>query len=141
MKEKDLRKYHRILGVVLAVFVLAQAGTGLYLTLKKGIGGSEHHGHSFTSPSISATSVAQANSSRSGAHRSEHEDDAMHHGTEYDRHSYSETSESTESQGLLSILHYGGGAIGMVYRLLLALGMIGLVLTGLFIYQKRSARG
>ena len=37
VKEKDLRKYHRTLGVILAVFVFAQAGTGLYLTF-------EYHG-------------------------------------------------------------------------------------------------
>jgi len=80
MKEKDLRKYHRILGLALAVFVLAQAGTGLYLSF-------EHH------------------------------------------------------HGFLSTLHFGGGAIGMVYRLLLAFGMIGLVITGLSIYLNRRARG
>lgn len=79
MKEKDLRKYHRTLGVILAVFVLVQAGTGLYLTF-------EYH-------------------------------------------------------GFLSTLHFGGGAIGMVYRSLLAFGMIGLVITGLSIYLKRRARG
>ena len=78
MKEKDLRKYHRTLGVILAVFVFAQAGTGLYLT--------------------------------------------------FDYHDF------------LNTLHFGGGVIGMVYRSLLALGMIGLVITGISIYLKRRAK-
>ena len=78
MKEKDLRKYHRTLGIILAIFVFVQAGTGLYLTF-------EYH-------------------------------------------------------GFLSTLHFGGGVIGTVYRSLLALGMIGLVITGLSIYLKRRAK-
>jgi len=31
MKEKSLRKWHRYLGVVLAIFIIFQAGTGLFL--------------------------------------------------------------------------------------------------------------
>jgi hypothetical protein len=34
MKESDLRKWHRRLGVVLALFVICQAGTGLLLSLE-----------------------------------------------------------------------------------------------------------
>jgi uncharacterized iron-regulated membrane protein len=78
MKEKDLRKYHRTIGVILAIFVFVQAGTGLYLTF--------------------------------------------------------------EFHSSLSTLHFGGGVIGTVYRSLLALGMVGLVITGLSIYLKRRAK-
>ncbi len=33
MKEMDLRKYHRIFGVILSFFIILQAGSGLLLTV------------------------------------------------------------------------------------------------------------
>ncbi len=35
MKEKDLRKWHRNFGIILAFFVILQAGSGLLITLEE----------------------------------------------------------------------------------------------------------
>ena len=105
MKEKDLRKYHRITGMILAVFIIVQAGTGLIFTIGKMTGSSSGHDH---------VSRAEASSSES------------------------EGSEAHES--LLSTVHYGGGMIGNIYRLLLAVAVIGQVSGGLLIYKNIRTR-
>ncbi len=114
MKEKDLRKYHRITGVVLAIFIIAQAGTGLVFTVGKMLGGSENHDHAALSTSLIPT--AQANENESA------------------------DTDASESGSLLSTLHYGGGMIGNIYRLLLAAGIIGQVCGGLLIYKHYRER-
>lgn len=112
MKEKNLRKYHRIFGVVLAVFIVVQAGTGLYFTLEKLLGNSGDHEDGHTASSFSLISKALANGNASSA------------------------SEETEASGsLLSALHYGGGMTGNIYRLLLGVGIIAQACGGLLIYK------
>lgn len=117
MKEKDLRRYHRFTGVVLAVFIIAQAGTGLIFTIGKMAGSSGGHDHSTANISIFPTSKAQAAAS-----------------------SEPEATPSHESENILSILHYGGGMIGHIYRLVLAVTIIGQVSGGLLIYMRIKAR-
>lgn len=114
MKEKDLRKYHRITGVVLAIFIIVQAGTGLIFTIGQMLGGSEDHDHAALS--ISLIPEAQANGDESGE------------------------THGSESGSLLSTLHYSGGMIGNIYRLLLAVGLIGQVCGGLLIFKNYQAR-
>lgn len=114
MKEKDLRKYHRITGVVLAVFIIAQAGTGLVFTIAKMVGSSDNHDHAAIS--VSLIPEAQANGNES------------------------EDTHASESGSLLSTLHYGGGMIGNIYRLLLAVGLIGQTCGGLLIYKHYRER-
>jgi succinate dehydrogenase/fumarate reductase cytochrome b subunit len=108
MKEKDLRRYHRITGVVLAVFIIAQAGTGLIFTIGKMAGNPESHDHGTAGISMSPVSTAFA--------------------------SGSESEESDVHESLLSTVHYGGGMIGDIYRLLLAVALIGQVCGGVWIY-------
>jgi hypothetical protein len=117
MKEKDLRRYHRITGVVLAVFIIVQAGTGLIFTIGKIAGSSGGHDHSTANISIFPISKAQAAAS-----------------------SEPEAVRAHESENILSILHYGGGIIGNIYRLLLAVTIIGQVSGGLLIYMRIKAR-
>lgn len=114
MKEKDLRKYHRITGVVLAVFIIVQAGTGLIFTIGKMTGSSSGHDHGTAGVTILPISRAEASSTES------------------------EGSEAHES--LLSTAHYGGGMIGNIYRLLLAVAIIGQVSGGLLIYKNIRTR-
>lgn len=116
MKEKDLRRYHRITGVVLAVFIIVQAGTGLIFTIGKMAGSSGGHDHGTADVSIFPSSKAQANSSEP------------------------EASRAHESESLLGIVHYGGGMIGNIYRLVLAVTIIGQVSGGLLIYMRIKAR-
>ncbi len=117
MKEKDLRKYHRITGVVLAIFIIVQAGTGLFFTIGKMLGSSGDHEHGHAALSMSLIADVQANTNNSVA-----------------------TQTQEESESLLSTLHYGGGMIGNIYRLLLALGIIGQVCGGLYIYKRHRQR-
>jgi hypothetical protein len=116
MKEKDLRRYHRITGAVLAVFIILQAGTGLIFTIGKMVGTSGGHDHGTANISIFPISKAQANSS-------ELEETQVH-----------------ESESLLGIVHYGGGMIGNIYRFVLAVTIIGQVCGGLLIYMRIKAR-
>lgn len=114
MKERDLRKYHRIMGVVLAIFILAQAGTGLFFTIGKMSGSSGNHDHADLS--ILLISKAQANGNES------------------------EEAHAEASGNLLSTLHYGGGMTGNIYRLLLAVGIIGQAGGGLLIFKHYRER-
>ncbi len=114
MKEKDLRRYHRMTGVVLAVFIIVQAGTGLIFTIGKMTGDSGGHDHGTAGISVSPVSKALASSSESGR---------------------SDTHES-----LLSTVHYGGGLIGNIYRVLLAVALIGQVSGGVWIYTRIRKR-
>jgi len=153
MKEKNLRKYHRGLGVVLAIFILAQAGTGLYFTIEKLWGESESHeghDHANAGTSIYSVPVVYANSNSHEAHNHGDENAGMahdaqmtedHHDTGYSVPDEAVEGESDAGPGILSILHYSGGTVGHVYRLLLAVGIILQVLTGLWIYKNIRARG
>lgn len=114
MKEKDLRRYHRITGIVLAVFIIVQAGTGLIFTIGKMAGNSGSHDHGTAGISMSPVSKALASGSESG--------------------------ESEVHESLLSTVHYGGGMIGNMYRLLLAVALIGQVSGGLWIYIRIRKR-
>ena len=42
--------------------------------------------------------------------------------------------------GVLTSLHFGGGAWGHLYRILLGLGLMGMAASGTFIYLKIQAR-
>lgn len=114
MKEKSLRRYHRITGVVLAVFIIVQAATGLVFTIGKMTGSTGGHDHGTAGVSILPISRAMAGNSDS------------------------EKSEAHES--LWGTLHYGGGMIGNIYRLLLAVTLIGQVSGGLLIYKNIRTR-
>ncbi len=117
MKEKDLRRYHRITGIVLAVFIIVQAGTGLVFTIGEMAGSSDGHDHGTAKISIFPISKAQAAAS-----------------------SEPEVTQAHESENILGLLHYGGGIIGNIYRLVLAVTIIGQVSGGLLIYMRIKAR-
>lgn len=47
VRESDLRKWHRRLGITLALFIIFQAGSGLLISLRE-IGEPHNHAHSET---------------------------------------------------------------------------------------------
>ena len=104
MKESDLRKWHRSLGLILALFIILQAGSGLLITLS---GSGTPHSHAHSEP------VADAEA---------HEDGK----------SIWKTS--------ISFVHHGAGVVGVVYRILLGIGMLGMALSGVMIFFKIRAR-
>ncbi len=104
MKELNLRKWHRNLGIVLAFFIILQAGSGLLLSL-----GDIETPHSHEQPSSTAG--------------------PGHH-----------EEGNTMWGDLLAFMHHGGGAVGIAYRLLLGLGLLGLTISGGMIFIKVRAR-
>lgn len=52
MKEVNLRKWHRRIGIILALFIILQAGSGLVITLGDLI---SSEGHAPTEPAVAAT--------------------------------------------------------------------------------------
>ena len=52
MKEVNLRKWHRRFGIILALFIILQAGSGLLITLGD-LSPSKSHAH--TEPAVTAT--------------------------------------------------------------------------------------
>jgi hypothetical protein len=85
MDEAYLRKGHRTMGALLALFILAQALSGAMMALEFLLG-------------------------RPGLF------------------------------GVLTKLHFGGGAMGHLYRVLLGLGLAGMAASGALIYLKIRAR-
>ena len=104
MNEKDLRKWHRRMGITLAILIILQAGTGILLTL-----GSLSGGHS------EAHSEQPAQQAAPQSHESEWEE-------------------------ALEFIHHGADGVGFVYRLIVGFGMLGMAVSGSFIYFKIRSR-
>lgn len=104
MNEKDLRKWHRRMGVALAILIILQAGTGVLLTL-----GSLTEGHN---PNHSEQ-PAQQNSPQ---------------------------AEESEWEESLEFIHHGADGVGFVYRLIVGFGMLGMAVSGSFIFFKIRSR-
>ena len=100
MNEKDLRKWHRRMGITLAILIILQAGTGILLTL-----GSLSDEHS----EQSAQQVAPQ-------------------------------TEESEWEEALEFIHHGADGVGFVYRLIVGFGMLGMAVSGSFIYFKIRSR-
>jgi hypothetical protein len=84
MKEISVRKYHRIAGIILAIFILLQVLSGVVLTVENILG--------------------------------------IFWG------------------GVIHDIHYRYGLVGNVYRIILGIGLVWLLVTGLFIAIKIQAR-
>ena len=112
MKEANLRKWHRGLGIILALFVILQAGSGLLIAITDI---ETPHGHS------SDEMVALGTS----------------HGEEGEGNHDEERSAFIES---LSFIHHGAGSIGVIYRILLGIGLLFMAFTGALIYFQIKAR-
>jgi len=85
MHEADLRKWHRTMGAILALFIFLQAASGALMALE----------FFLKLPGLF---------------------------------------------GPLTRLHFGGGSLGHIYRILLGLGAMGLATSGSLIYLKIRAR-
>jgi hypothetical protein len=110
MKESVVRKWHRRMGVALALFIILQVGTGLVLTIGERVD-TQHHAHARSvSPSMQ------------------------------DHHDHGEDEPSVEQHGLTGVIHHSGGAVGFVYRFIVGFGTIGIVVSGGFIFLKTRVR-
>jgi hypothetical protein len=104
MKEVDLRKWHRRIGIVLALFVILQAGSGFLITLGDLIPSKSPD----TEPTVAAATV----------------DDEKEHFCDE----------------VLNFVHYGGGAAGGPYRILLGAGVLWMAVSGGLIFFQIRAR-
>jgi len=122
VQEKDLRKWHRYLGISLALFLILQAVSGLSISLGHLTAGHEHekpvHSHS--------------NDKKTG--------DGGHVHNNPEKDSSDGQSALSATTGIFSALHHGGGVAGSVYRILLAVGILLQTLTGGLIFFKSRER-
>jgi len=116
VQEKDLRKWHRYLGISLALFLILQAVSGLSISLGHLTAGHEHekpvHSHS--------------NDKKTG------HDSHVYNNAE--KRASDGKSALSPTTGILEALHHGGGVAGSVYRVLLAVGILLQTLTGGLIF-------
>lgn len=120
MKEIQLRKWHRRVGIWMALFIMVQAGSGLLISL-----GEFEASHSHARP----TSGEQAHQTAGGR-----------------AHPESRELEDDEDEGdslfeeILEWVHHGGGIIGDIYRLVVGLSLLFMAVTGIWIYFKIKTR-
>jgi hypothetical protein len=111
MKGATIRKWHRRMGICLLLLILVQASTGLVLTLEK----------------------------RSEAHRHAHAK-AVSSDVKQGRNGEAEAGVEEEEHSLVGVIHHSGGWVGVVYRLIVGFGMIGMALSGGVIFLKLNFR-
>lgn len=102
MKEVELRKWHRILGILVSLFIIIQAGSGLILSFIENEP-SQAYGHS-----------------------------------EYQKEDETEAGSSIDE--LLELIHTGGGGVGVIYRLVVGVGLLLMVGSGVWIFVKVQLR-
>jgi hypothetical protein len=105
MKGAVIRKWHRRMGIWLVLLILLQATTGLILTLEER---SETDNHAY------------AKAVSSNIEQSHHDDE--------------DTKVPEEEHGLVGMIHHSGGLVGLTYRLVIGIGMIGMAVSGIVIF-------
>ncbi len=113
MKEANLRKWHRRMGITLAFFIILQAGTGLLLSLDWD---STPHSHANTQHERIKES-GEANESLLDSHE-----------------------EGSNWHEVLGFIHRGAGSIMNLYRIFLGIGILAMAITGSTIFFMIRAR-
>lgn len=116
MKEVDLRKWHRQMGIILAFFLILQAGSGLIITVLDMADTPDTPAHAESGKDAGANPVATAPSS-----------------------GHDEEGESVLME-IMDQIHHGLGVGGAYYRIVLGVLVIGQAFGGFLIYQKIKQR-
>jgi hypothetical protein len=129
MNQLYLRKLHITVGIISALFILLQSGTGLLLSFR---GISVPHSHAHTE---SAT-ADNGHEKEPATARHEHEPGSAQDVHEDKTVVIQDTREGGESLWHRSLggAHHGGGIIGSIYRILLGIGLTFLALSGSTIF-------
>ena len=125
MKEAEYRKWHGRMGVLLAIFIILQAGSGLFISLA----------HLNLPHGYADTGYQDADQ-----HNHEHSMNTEHRRAEAmppDMHRQPRQRSVAEITGGL---HYGGEFMGTLYRIILAIGLLGQAIGGTFIFFKTRQR-
>lgn len=104
MKQANFRKWHRWLGIFLAVFIVLQVGSGLWLTASE-IGSGHEHGE-----------------------ESEHNEAVTNGGQGH------EGEEESHEHGVVGLVHHAEATWTALYRVALALGILLQTFLGLAIF-------
>lgn len=109
MKESDLRKIHRHLGIILALFLFLQGGSGMLLTLGELF--TPKHAHSNTT-------------------------DDHHEGLTMDDSSLTKVKNQSrdEEHGIIGQIHHKEGTVWSFYRVLVGSGLLAMVFSGVIIF-------
>jgi hypothetical protein len=150
MKESDLRKWHRTLGIFLSFFVITQAGSGLLITLRN-ISVPHSHAHGDAAGHLKNRDTKKSHLHEDSSHQSasahvdspESKQLRMHKSYAHDH--ISRQAKSHEPDGstwnkYLEEIHHGGGLLGMFYRLLVGIGMLIMAVSGSMVFFKIRAR-
>lgn len=131
MNQLYLRKLHITVGIISALFILLQSGTGLLLSFR---GISVPHSHAHTESATpdnghekEPTTAKHERADEPGSAQDVHEDKTA---------VTQRTHEGGESLWHRSLggAHHGGGIIGSIYRILLGVGLTFLALSGSTIF-------
>jgi hypothetical protein len=131
MNQLYLRKLHITIGIISALFILLQSGTGLLLSFS---GFSVPHSHAHTD----SVTPDNGHEKEPATAKHEHADES---GSAHDAHedktvATQRTHEGGESLWHRSLggAHHGGGTIGSTYRILLGVDLIFMAFSGCTIF-------
>jgi hypothetical protein len=118
MKEIQVRKFHRYLGAILALFLFLQGGSGMLISFGE-LTGFPTHSHKYA---------------HNGDYPSEHKRN--------EPSSYEDAAIRSHHNGasIVAQIHHKEGALFHLYRILLGLGLLGQIFSGGFISFKIYAR-
>lgn len=106
MRVADLRKKHRISGMILVIFLAVQVLTGMVISGAHLFGGDHEH-----------TAKVELKAGEHGP-------------------GISVAASNGDDENVIGALHHGGGALGDVYRLALGVLVLWQGVTGVMIYSK-----
>lgn len=126
MKEANLRKLHRYSGLILAIFIVFQVGTGLLMSVKQLMVPGDVHEH--VAPSAHQEPGGEIESRDIQGH-----DKVSQHATTWN------WVKDTAGSNVMTI-HHGGGLLGQIYRILLGTGILFQTAVGILIFLRIRSR-
>jgi uncharacterized iron-regulated membrane protein len=130
MKEIDLRKRHRYIGVFLALFIMFQAGSGLLLAVADLI---KPHDHSLHAVETSHHGENLPAAHHQDVHSQGSQAESNHHEAAMRENQEEKVPQWVE---MLKAVHDGGGIAGSIYRIFLGIGVVSMAFSGLLIFFK-----
>lgn len=125
MEEKNLRKWHRGPGIILALLVVLQAGTGLIFTVDEAV----------KAPKATAQDRENNNEEVHG-----HNGNGLAQDEEYNNERQEDHDHGGGVMAILATIHHQGGVTGLIYRTLTGLGLLWMAGSGSLIYFRIKAR-
>jgi hypothetical protein len=133
MNQIYVRKLHKTIGIVLVFFIFLQAGSGLFLSFS--VSHSHAHTDAVTMPDKHENGHNVMSEEKTAISE---KDKIVVRKTEPVAHNHADGT--VEQEGMLQVVHHGGGFIGSIYRIFLASGFLFMAFSGsLIFYLTRKA--